>query len=225
MDSPSTIGAALLLTLAASCGVPERGSAGRFATTGELVALSGGDAGAENACFTCHGLGGRGDGEAVPRLAGLDAGYLAAQLQSYSDGRRQHPQMAWIAGRLSERERHAVARYYEALPFSTSPGTPPEAPRLYAAGDPARALPSCASCHGLAGEGAGAGNPPLAGQPAPYLAEQLTAWRDGRRRSDPGNVMLRISQRLTPSEVTALSAYAAALGGRPRDRESPAASR
>lgn len=225
MDSPSTIGAALLLMLTASCGARERGSAKRFTASGELVALSGGDAGAENACFTCHGIEGRGDGGATPRLAGLDAGYLAAQLQSYADGRRQHPQMAWIAGRLSERERHAVARHYAALPFSPLPDGPTEVPPLYTVGDPARALPSCASCHGIAGEGVGTGYPPLAGQPAPYLAEQLTGWRDGRRRSDPGNVMLRISQRLTPSEVTALSAYAAALGGRPHDQESRAASR
>ncbi|MDQ3077217.1 MAG: c-type cytochrome [Pseudomonadota bacterium] len=222
MKSLTIINSALLIGLA-SCSVPERGSAERFAASGELIALSGADAGASNACFTCHGIDGLGDGAGVPRLAGLNAGYLEAQLRAYADGRRYHPQMEWIASQLSPAERRVVSAYYDALPYEPNPTTQPPVPALYAAGDPARGLPSCASCHGLAGQGVGAGNPPLGGQPAAYLAAQLRAWRDSKRRSDPGNIMLDISQRLTPAEVTALSAYAAALPGRPHGREFPAA--
>ena len=67
--------------------------------------------------------------------------------------------------------------------------------------------------NGEQGQGLGAGNPPLAGQPATYLAEQLRLWRIAKRRNDPGDVMLRISQLLTPEEAAALSAYSAALPG------------
>ena len=42
----------------------------------------------------------------------------------------------------------------------------------------------CAGCHGMTGEGRPeAGYPRLAGQPERYLARQLEAYADGRRRS------------------------------------------
>lgn len=217
----------------AACGQIERGAADQFTATGELIALSGGDAGAPNACFTCHGIEGGGNGAGAPRLAGLDRGYLSAQLQAYADGRRQHPEMALIARKLTLTQQDAVSAYYAAMPFTARAA--PDADRsagfasaLYHRGDPARGLASCASCHGEAGEGVGPGNPPLGGQPAAYLAEQLGLWRAGQRRNDPQNVMLRISRALSPREAWALSAYASALPGglpRPVSREASLATR
>lgn len=207
----------------AGCGAPERTVPDRFASSGRLIALSGGDSGARNACFTCHGLDGGGNGAGVPRLAGLDTGYMARQLDNYATGRRVHEQMAWIAKRLGERDRLAVSAYYAALPPTA--GEPPEVPAhpLYALGDPERGLPSCASCHGAAGQGVGAANPPLAGQPAAYLAAQLHAWRAGERNGPAGDVMRHISQRLTPAEVVQVSAYASRLSGDPLRPGPPAA--
>jgi cytochrome c553 len=196
-------------------------SADRFAATGELVALSGAGAGAENACLACHGLAGEGDGAYAPRLAGIDAGYLERQLIAYADGRRSHPQMSYIAGKLDARERRAVAAHYAGL---TMPAAAPRsaedalAAALYHRGDPARGLAPCAACHGEQGQGIGPANPPLAGQPQGYLAAQVELWRQAKRRSDPGDVMLRISQQLSPEESAALAAYA---GGRRAGRPSP----
>lgn len=203
--------AALSLFALAAC-EPERRS-DAFVASGELVALSGGDAGAANACFTCHGIDGRGDADGSPRLAAIDAGYLARQLDDYARGRRKHPQMEAIARRLAADDRQAVAGYYAALPFTPrrSPAPPPSA--LYAEGDPARGLLACAACHGRDGEGGGAGNPPLGGQPAAYLADQLRQWQASQRRGDPGNLMLAISRQLTAAEVRSVSAHAAALPG------------
>lgn len=207
--------AALVPALAASCSDVETVSADRLVASGQLVALSGGHAGAANACFTCHGLDGRGNGAGAPRLAGLDVGYLDRQLEAYASGRRKHPQMSWIAGRLTPTHRQLVSAHYAAMPYEPLPAAAPPlpVPLLYVRGDPERGLPACASCHGLAGQGLGPANPPLGGQPAAYLAEQMERWRLSERRNDPGNVMLRISQLLTASEIAALSAYAAALPG------------
>ena len=218
------VGAAGAAALLGACSAVESTSADRFTASGELVALSGGPAGASNACFTCHGLDGLGDGAGSPRLAGLDPGYLERQLEAYADGRRKHPQMSWIARNLSPEDRHAVSGYYAAMAYAPSamPDVPP--PVLYFRGDPDRDLPACASCHGLRGEGIGPANPPLGGQPAPYLAGQVIDWVHARRRNDPGNVMLHISQRLTPAEASALSAYAARLPGGPPSPVSPEAS-
>lgn len=205
-------GAAIWL---ASCSAVETTSADRFVRSGELVALSGGRAGAANACFTCHGLDGLGNAAGAPRLAGLNVGYIAGQLEAYADGRRQDAQMQWIAGRLSRPSRQSVAAYYAGMTHEPSPAElPSSAGRLlYHRGDPARGLRSCAECHGEAGEGVGAGNPPLGNQPASYLAEQIERWRHGQRRNDPDGVMQRISRLLTPQEALALSAYAAKLPG------------
>ena len=201
--------------LLASCTQSVPTSAERFVQTGELVALSGAAAGASNACFTCHGLEGRGNGAGSPRLAGLNSGYIERQLIAYADGRRKHPQMEWIARQLDPTDRHLVAAYYARMPMLRQVAPPAVRLTLYHRGDPARGLPACASCHGDAGQGIGPANPPVAGQPAAYLAEQLERWRHGQRRSDPGDEMLRISQLLTPAEGRALAAYAAQLPGSP----------
>lgn len=186
-----------------------------FASTGELVALSGGDAGPDGACVTCHGLAGEGDGQAVPRLAGLPRGYLQKQLEDYAAGLRPDPAMAPIAKALDADHRASVAAYYAALPAGapTASAGPTDAAGLYQNGDPARGLAACAECHGVSGEGGGEANPPLAGQPAAYLAEQLRRWKRAERRNDPRGVMLTIAQRLSEAEVAGLAAYAASLSG------------
>lgn len=221
MGNLSPLAATALL---AGCAAAESTSLDRFAEDGRVIALSGAEAGASNACFTCHGLDGRGNGAGAPRLAGLDAGYLERQMEAYADGRRYHAQMGWIAKQLDARERKAVSFHYAGLPFETGSRTPVERLPIYHRGDPSRGLLACAACHGEGGQGLGPANPPLAGQPAAYLAEQLRLWRIGKRRNDPGDVMLRISQLLTPSEAQALAVYSAALPGGPPNPESPAAS-
>jgi len=217
-----SVAALALLTLGA-CSAVEGTSAEPFTASGQVIALSGGDAGASNACFTCHGLDGRGNGAGAPRLAGMELGYLDRQLEAYATGRRSHPEMNHIAKRLSHRDRQEVSAYYAAMPFTPGdmPAVPP--PRLYVAGDPARGLQACAACHGLRGQGLGPANPALGAQPAAYLADQLEKWRRGKRRSDPLDIMLKISRQLTPAEASALAAYAGALPGGPPSPESPAA--
>lgn len=190
-----------------------------FSETGELVALSGGDAGARRACIVCHGLRGEGDGELTPRLAGLPAGYLAKQLRDYADGRRSDPQMRPIARALDARAQLAVADYYASLPRTPPPPSTGRLPgvgeALYRRGAPERGIPACGECHGARGEGGPPANPPLAGQPAGYLHEQMERWRLAKRRNDPMNVMLEISRRLTPSEALAVSQYSATLPASP----------
>lgn len=211
----------------AGCGTVERGSADQFTSSGELIALSGGDAGAANACIACHGLNGEGNGAGSPRLAGLDRGYMAAQLEAYASGRRRHPEMETIARKLTAGQQDAVSAYYATLSFASTQAQPvgtAQAITLYHRGDPSRGLAACAVCHGEQGEGVGPANPPLAGQPPGYLAEQMEQWRRGARRNDPEGVMLRISQALSDREAAALPAYAGSLSGGPQRRESRAAS-
>lgn len=193
----------------------------RYRATGEVIAFGGGDGGAANACFSCHGLQGQGDGRQAPRLAGLDPGYLHRQLDDYANGRREHIAMRAVAIRLRVADREKVSAYYAALPVPV-PATAPLGATT--AGGKALYDSRCASCHGATGEGVGPGNPPLAGQPAGYLEAQLLAWRAGKRRGDGLNAMLAISRQLAPEEVRAVARHAAALPA-PRPPAVPAASR
>lgn len=198
-----------------------------FERTGELVALSGGDAGAANACIGCHGLAGEGDGHLAPRLAGLDPGYIVRQLELYDVGQRRHTQMEAIAGRLSWDARVQVAQYYGALEVPAPPRaiaaacTPTAADVVYS-GDAALGLPACAACHGSTLGGAGAGAPPLAGLTAAYIEEQLRAWRTGRRYGDPQDAMGRVSRQLHARDLAAVAACAANPPGA-TDRPAPRA--
>jgi cytochrome c553 len=181
--------------------------------SGELVAFGGGPGGARDACFTCHGLSGEGDGLA-PRLAGQSSGYLLKQLDDYGRKRRKHAAMEGIAVRLGDADKLAVARYYASVasPREVWPSRmPPGAWTLYLDGDEARGLAPCAKCHGARGEGRGPANPALRGQPAAYVANQLMLWKAAKRRNDPEHVMGAISQKLSQAEIEALSAYVAAM--------------
>jgi len=212
---PSPTAPLLALAALAACSAPAPVE-DRFEATGELIALSGGDAGPEAACVTCHGLRGEGDGHLIPRLAGLDPGYFARQMEFFAEGPRRHAQMSWIAERIDGEARQRVAEYYAGLPVSAKRPIRAEdcaAAVLYLEGDAERGIEPCAACHGAGGEGAGRGNPPLAGQPAPYLAAQLRAWRSGERYGDPLGAMTHVSRLLAEPEVDRLARYGAALPG------------
>lgn len=203
---------AILSLLAAAAGLAgcdrARGETdAAFTATGELIALSGGAGGAANACFTCHGLDGGGDGAGAPRLAGMDAGYLHKQLDDYASGLRPDDTMTRIARALDGEDRGAVARFYAgmAVPAATGAGVDAVPPPVYARGDPARGVVACAACHGAQGQGGRPGNPALAGQPAAYTVEQIDRWRDGRRRNDPRGVMARAVAPLTDAEIRAIA--------------------
>ena len=68
------------------------------------------------ACAGCHSPNGAGIPAQYPRLAGQHADYTSAQLLSFQNGTRKNsPQMAGIAAKLSDREIKAVADYIAGL--------------------------------------------------------------------------------------------------------------
>ncbi|MGX9980854.1 c-type cytochrome [Methylobacterium fujisawaense] len=171
------------------------------------------------ACASCHGDAGGGNTEGgFPRLSGLAEGYLAHELDSFADGSRDNEIMGPIAQGLTPEERRALAVFYAGLRALPPDGTPQpddtasnRGRMLAQTGEWTKALPACAQCHGPAGQGVGAAFPPLAGQPAAYLAAQLSAWKAGTRRNDPFRLMKEIADRLSDDDATAVAAYYAAL--------------
>ena len=213
MTSFSLVPPALAVLVLSGCTSPANPT-DPFQATGETIAFSGGAAGAAGACSTCHGTRGQGDGNLAPRLAGLDQGYALRQLEHFASGARRNPQMYWIARRLDSAAREKVTAYYAAMPWGSGIAKAEGcgASVLYHAGAPSRGIASCASCHGADGRG-NAGNPPLAGQSAAYLARQLDDWASGKRYGDADGTMTAISRALSPADRQAVAAYAAGLAG------------
>jgi cytochrome c553 len=67
---------------------------------------------------------------------------------------------------------------------------------------------ACQACHGLDGLAKYPDAPHLAGQPASYLARELSAYRSGTRRSE---VMSVAAKSLSDEDIRDLSAYYAAI--------------
>jgi cytochrome subunit of sulfide dehydrogenase len=62
---------------------------------------------------------------------------------------------------------------------------------------------NCANCHGTTGRSSG-GMPSLAGLQAPYLAEQMRQFRDGKR---PATIMHQIAKGYSEQQTEQLAEY------------------
>lgn len=192
-------------------------AAGPDASTSAGAAIARQGRGAAAACQSCHG--GRGEGNSAagfPRLAGLPSKYVQRQLAAFAKDQRRSPVMMPIAKALSESDRAAVAAYYASLrPPSSRETSPPNgsesAAVLASEGRWSDDLPACEQCHAPGARGVGDDFPPLAGQPAPYLANQLRAWKTGTRPSGPLGLMKVIAGKLTDDDIDGLAQYFAAL--------------
>jgi cytochrome c553 len=182
---------------------------------GRAIAANGTASGAAT-CSACHGATGEGNAAAgFPRLAGLPAPYLAAQLASFATGKRQNPVMAPIATQLDAAQRKAVAGYYGSLGAAAPLAPPPDGTLrqgdtgawLALRGRWENNLPACVQCHGAGGAGVGAAFPALAGQSSAYIATQLHAFKDGTRTGGPQDLMKAVASKLSDGDITAVANY------------------
>jgi cytochrome c553 len=189
---------------------------------GERIATQGAATGVP-ACITCHGVTGAGNTTTgFPRLGGIDASYLLAQLNAFADGTRQNSMMQPLASLLSVKDRQAVTAYFTSLPALKANDTASPQPSNVGAwiatrGRWEQGLPACAQCHGPGGIGVGSVFPPLAGQPASYIANQLHGWKDGIRPPGPMALMSVVASKLSDTDITAVAAYYSEIGRRAAD--------
>jgi cytochrome c553 len=197
---------ALVASPARAADAPPAGDASRGAT----VATT---------CQACHGP--HGEGVAAtggPRIAGQTAGYLAAQLDAYADGKRTNPIMTAIAKGLDDQKKADAAEFSAAQspPFATpaARGSGAELARgrtLVRVGDESKQLQACGNCPGPDGVGERFATPYLAGQSAAYLASAIREWKTGARHTGEA-LMGPIASRLDDRDIAAVSAYLESLG-------------
>ncbi|CAA7612479.1 c-type cytochrome [Magnetospirillum sp. SS-4] len=159
-------------------------------------------------CGGCHGeLGNGGGGGQYPRLAGINADYLADQMRKFKTRERENiPMIPFAVDReLSEADVLDVTRYLSEIKLDTKPPADmpadgyarlqimkkvlqiPREPGDVAAGK-AFYDADCAACHGRKGEGR-VKKPPLAGQHIHYLKVQVETFLNGKRKHEDMDIL------------------------------------
>lgn len=176
-------------------------------------------------CTACHGREGRATSEGYfPRIAGKPGGYLYNQLVNFRDGRRSNAAMTYLVQHMTDAYLQEIAQHFAALdlayPLPQPPSAAPEVmargETLVLRGDKSRQLPACADCHGAAMTGVAPSMPGLLGLPRDYLIGQFGAWKTGLRKAAAPDCMAQITERLAPSDVSAIANW---LASRPLPRD------
>jgi cytochrome c553 len=177
---------------------------------------------AQHVCAACHGVDGNSVDPQYPKLAGQYGRYLYDQLLAFKaqGHRRASGVMGAIAVDLSDAQMRDAATYYAAqIPRGTGAPHVPLTDRLLARGESIyrqgigrdRAVPACASCHALSGNGLAPEFPRLAGQHARYVVKQLDEFRSERRNSNPNQMMSEVAHKLTDRDIRAVAGYIATM--------------
>lgn len=169
---------------------------------------------ADQVCANCHGLDGQaasgGNSAMSPKLTAQNREYLVSRLMDYRSGVREHPQMTFVARMISEQDIENVAAWYAGLQIELSGNldTADDGLPADALAGKQKAKQLCQHCHGLDGQTVAAASaspvPNLSGQPEPYLAERLEAYRSGRIEHP---VMTPIAKGLTDADIANVAAW------------------
>lgn len=188
-------------------------------------------------CIACHGERGISKRDNIPHLHGQRQTYLLRQMHTFRDGGdRRDPIMTPMLESMSDQDLENLAAYYSSfetvlaseapaaeatlsmiMPNRKSSTTASGAeggeavPAPVLAGDAAAGQAksaTCAACHGSDGRGTTPLFPNLNGQQAEYIAQQLRAFRDGKRQDA---TMAPMATALTDQDIVDLAAYYAGL--------------
>jgi cytochrome c553 len=171
------------------------------------------------ACTSCHGKDGRATSDGYyPRIAGKPEGYLYNQLRNFRDAKRTYPLMTYMVSNLSDAYLKEIAQYFSGQhPPYSAPQISEAAPAmlergriLVQQGDKTKNIPACVSCHGEKMTGIAPFIPGLLGLPRDYIVAQLGAWQTGSRHAAAPDCMQKISLKLQPQDIGAVSAWLAA---------------
>lgn len=184
------------------------------------------------ACGGCHGVDGNSAPEIyaalkAPKLAGQVPEYIVKSLHDFKAGRRANDSMTPQAQAVAEADMADIAAY-----FASQKAKPNAAANkdLLAQGEKIffkgtgrpNPVAACVGCHGLGGIGNRDWSkvmaktpvtlaPAIGGQHAGYIADQLKAYKAGKRATDNGKIMRDIAGRLDEKDIAAVAEYIATL--------------
>ncbi len=165
-------------------------------------------------CGGCHNPDGNSIIPENPRLAGLDAKYIARQLADFKEGKRENPIMSSIIPMVEEKEFKPLALYFSKQKRLTSESDKADllskGKQIFEEGVVGTGAPACGGCHGEDGSGSDK-FPRLNGQNPAYVINQLTNFKNATRNNDPKAVMQTVAKRLNEEEITAIAEYVSTL--------------
>lgn len=166
-------------------------------------------------CVACHGADGNSPAPTFPKLAGQGEKYLLKQLQEIQSGARSVAQMAGQLDNMSDQDLQDIASHFAAQTMSGSAAKKDLVElgeSIYRAGIKKQGIAACTGCHSPTAAGnAPAGFPRLSGQFADYIEQQMGQFQKGERSNDADAVMRAIAERMTATEIKAVSSYASGL--------------
>lgn len=163
-------------------------------------------------CASCHNDNGVTDNAEIPTIAGVGSFFLENQFAVFAEGARPCAAEAFsdndaddhcaLVSGVSEDDRMALAEYYGEMPFE--PFAQDVDATLVEQGESIHSA-SCDRCHTASGaepfDDAGI----LAGQPIPYLVEQLEDYKAGERWQPES--MAEEIQKLDEGQMNALANF------------------
>ena len=165
-------------------------------------------------CGGCHNPDGNSIIPENPRLAGLDAKYIARQLADFKSGKRTNPTMSSIIPMVDESEFKSLGKFFSQQKRLTSESDKADlvakGKQLFEEGVIGTAAPACMGCHGEDGSGSDV-FPRLNGQNPAYVANQLTNFKNGGRTNDSKGLMQAVAKRLNEQEIAAVAEYMSTL--------------
>jgi len=172
----------------------------------------------ETRCVKCHINNGRGDPQGnFPNLTIQTTPFVAQSLYAFHVGVRPSSKMSQATQGLSFGELGSIAAYVNslkpqpALETQAAPAVEPSGAAIATAGDAARGIPACLSCHGAKGVAALPLIPRLQGQNRYYLRRRLDYFaKPYAENLSALNPMPSIARKLTDRERADLAVYFAA---------------
>ncbi|MGN1057352.1 MAG: c-type cytochrome [Comamonas sp.] len=169
-------------------------------------------------CIGCHGIPGYQasfpEVHKVPMISGQSGAYIAAALEAYRKGDRQHPSMRGIAQTLTDQDIADVAAYYQAHQAPAKAAAKPQDPPAQVAALIQKG--ACISCHGEGfAKPIDATYPKVAGQHADYLYVALKAYKTTNNHvlGRSNGIMAPVVQQFSNQELKMLANYISQLDG------------
>lgn len=167
-------------------------------------------------CTGCHNEDGNSTTPEFPKLAGLDAVYIAKQIKDFKNDKRVSEIMGPMANQIPEKDIGFLASYFSKQKRSagvvTDSKLAAQGQQIFDDGILSSAVPACSGCHGEKGEGTEK-FPRLAGQHTVYLIAQMNSFKNAVRNNDARKVMRAITMRMTDQEIKAAAEYITSLKG------------
>ncbi len=167
-------------------------------------------------CAGCHTEDGNSTTPEFPKIAGLDAVYIAKQIKDFKKDKRVSEIMGPMASQIPDKDIEFLAGYFSKQKRTsgivTDAKLAAQGQQIYDDGILSSAVPACSGCHGEKGEGTDK-FPRLAGQHTVYLISQMNNFKNAVRNNDARKVMRAITLRMTEQDMKAAAEYITSLKG------------